>query len=116
MKGFRGSRPFPLDTERKARCLSVLRELCITSTELAKLLGVDRAYISALISGRELSVKNEARVAQYLGVPVDYLFPQRSPAELAVLRERENAEKERRARLRAAREELRQRTADAASA
>lgn len=116
MKGFRGNRPFPLDTERKARCLSVLRELGITSTELASVLDVRKSYISGLISGRELSVKNEARIAQYLGVPVDYLFPQRSPAELAVLRERENAEKARRARLRSAREELRQRTADAASA
>ena len=116
MKGFRGSRPFPLDTERKARCLSVLRELGITSTELASVLDVGQSYISGLISGRELSVKNETRIAQYLGVPVDYLFPQRSPAELAVLRERENAEKDRRARLRSAREELRRQATDAASA
>ena len=116
MKGFRGSRPFPVDPERKERCEAVLRELGITNSELSALLNVDRSYISNIFSGRELSVKNETCIAQYLGVPVDYLFPQRSPAEIAVLRERENAEKERRARLRSAREELRQRTADTASA
>lgn len=116
MKGFRESRPFPVDPERKERCGAVLHSLYMTQADLASLTGLSTPYISALLLGRELSPKNEARVAAVLGVPADYLFPQRSVAELAALRKQEEEAKARRARLRAAREELRRRTADAESA
>lgn len=94
MKSARGCRPFPLDKERQCRCQTVLSQLNMTVTELAQIMGWQKSYVSGLVSGRELSVANEARIANFLGVPVDFLFPQRTPQEIAALREQEAREKE----------------------
>ena len=94
MKSARGCRPFPIDKERQCRCQTVLSQLNMTVTELAQIMGWQKSYMSRLISGREPSVKNETRVANFLGVPVDFLFPQRTPNEIAALREQEAREKE----------------------
>lgn len=94
MKSVRGSRPFPIDKERQCRCQTVLSQLNMTVTELAQIMGWQKSYVSGLVSGRELSVANEARIANFLGVPVDFLFPQRTPLEIAALREQEAREKE----------------------
>ena len=93
MKSIRGCRPYPIDRERQIRCQTVLSQLNMTITELAFLLGLSKPYISNLVSGRELSVKNEKRIASFLGVPSDFLFPQRTPQEIAALREQEAKEK-----------------------
>lgn len=94
MKSVRGSRPYPIDKERKERALSVLTACGMSCAELAKFMGWQKSYVSNLIAGRELSVKNEKLVADFLGVPVDFLFPQRTPHEIAALREQEDREKE----------------------
>ena len=94
MKSARGCRPYPIDRERQIRCQTVLSQLNMTITELAFLLGLSKPYISNLVSGRELSVKNEKRIATFLVVPSDFLFPQRTPHEIAALREQEAREKE----------------------
>ena len=94
MKSVRGCKPFPIDRERQIRCQTVLAQLDMTITELSQFMGWQKGYVSKLVSGRELSVANEARIANFLGVPVDFLFPQRTPQEIAALREQEAREKE----------------------
>lgn len=94
MKSARGCRPFPIDKERQCRCQTVLSQLNMTVTELAQIMGWQKSYMSRLISGRELSVKNETRVANFFGVPVDFMFPQRNSNEITALREQEAREKE----------------------
>lgn len=94
MKSVRGSRPYPIDKERKERALSVLTACGMSCAELAKFMGWQKSYVSNLIAGRELSVKNEKLVAGFLGVPVEFLFPLRTPQEIAALREQEAREKE----------------------
>lgn len=94
MKSVRGSRPYPIDKERQQRCLTILDQLNMTITELAQFMGFSKQYTASLISGRELSVRNEARIAGFLGVPVEFLFPLRTPQEIAALREQEAREKE----------------------
>lgn len=94
MKSVRGCSPFPIDKERQCRCQTVLSQLNMSVTELAQFMGWQKSYMSRLISGRELSVANEARVATFLGVPAEFLFPQRTPQEIAALREQEAREKE----------------------
>lgn len=94
MKSARGCRPFPIDKERQCRCQTVLSQLNMTVTELAQIMGWYKSYTSELISGRRISPVNEKRVATFLGVPSDFLFPQRTPHEIAALREQEAREKE----------------------
>lgn len=93
MKSARGCRPFPIDKERQCRCQTVLSQLNMTVTELAQFMGFSKQYTASLISGRELSVKNESRISDFLGVPVEFLFPLRTPQEIAALREQEAREK-----------------------
>lgn len=94
MKSARGCRPYPIDKERKQRVLSVLNSCGMSCAELAQLMGWQKSYVSNLLAGRELSVNNEKLVADFLGVPVDFLFPHRTPHEIAALREQEAREKE----------------------
>ena len=94
MKSVRGCKPFPIDRERQIRCKTVLAQLDMTITELSQFMGWQKGYVSKLISGRELSSTNEARVASFLGVSVEFLFPQRTPHEIEALREQEAREKE----------------------
>lgn len=94
-----GSRPYPIDPVRRARCMAVLEQKAMTITELAHYIGADRSNISKVILGRMMSPTYEARIAEALGVPRERLFPPRRGSDIERLRqleERERAEKTRR--------------------
>lgn len=105
----RGSRPFPIDRERQKRCTELLESLGMTQTELAIHLGFSKQYVGQLISGRELSLPNENRIAAFFGVPHDALFPPRTAGEIAFMREQEAQEKAETERKRRERMALRER-------
>jgi transcriptional regulator with XRE-family HTH domain len=90
-----GSRPYPLDRERRRRVMVALAERGMTISELARNIGVAQAIVSKVVTGRRLSKKNEQRIAEFLGKPVDELFPNRTPGEIGEMRRAEAAEKER---------------------
>ena len=86
-----GSRPYPLDRERRRRVLVVLAERDITISDLARSLGLSRPLISYVISGRRLSTKTEQQIANFLGKSADDLFPYRTPEEIRKMRQAEKA-------------------------
>jgi transcriptional regulator with XRE-family HTH domain len=88
-----GSRPYPLDRERRRRVLVALAERDMTISDLARGLGVSKQYVSATINGRRLSTKTEQRIADYLGKPAADLFPFRLPEEIKKMRRAEAAAK-----------------------
>lgn len=88
-----GSRPYPLDRERRKRVLVALAERDMSISCLARCLDVSKQYISSIISGRRLSVRTEQRIAEYLDMPVNYLFPPRTAEEIGKMREAEKKEK-----------------------
>jgi len=90
-----GSRPYPLDRERRRRVMVALAERSLTISDLAREIFISRAIISQVISGRRISPKTEQRIAEFLGKPVEYLFPNRTPEEIGEMRRAEAAEKER---------------------
>jgi transcriptional regulator with XRE-family HTH domain len=89
----RGSRPYPLDRERRRRVLVALAERGMTISSLAGNLGLSKSIVSKVISGRRLSPKTEQRIAAFLGKPVDYLFPTRTHEEIKKMREAEAGQK-----------------------
>jgi transcriptional regulator with XRE-family HTH domain len=90
-----GSRPYPLDHERRRRVLVALAEREMNISDLARCLGISRAIISKVISGRRISTKTEQRIAEFLGKPIEYLFPSREIKEISEMRQAEAAAKER---------------------
>ena len=88
-----GGRPYPLDRERRRRVLVALAERDMTISDLARRLDTSRQYISAVVSGRDLSTKTEQRVAEFLGKPVNDLFPSRKAKEIGEMRRAEAAAK-----------------------
>lgn len=98
-----GSRPFPVDKERQRNCLLVLDQIGMTQTEMALHLGVSRQVVSRVISGRQPIPAVERRIAVFLGVPENQLFPVRTAGEIARMREAEEMAKSRKASLRQAR-------------
>lgn len=98
-----GSRPFPIDEDRKNRCISFLRSIGMSQSELAINVGVSAALISAVISGRQPSPSLEKRIAMFLGVPETQLFPVRAAGEIARMRETERTDAAKKAALRQAR-------------
>ena len=82
----RGKRPFPIDNDRKERCLKVLEDNCMTITELAIHLGVSKSHISEVISGRRLSDAYEKNIASFFGLPREALFPVRTNYQINELR------------------------------
>lgn len=103
----RGSRPFPVDVERKERCQEILANCGMTMTELAFHLGVSKVLVSNVISGRRLSNTTEQRIATFLNLPKDYLFPERTPLEIAAMRKAEAEQKQKKEALKQERMELR---------
>lgn len=87
----RGSRPYPLDKERKSRVMVELAKKGMTINDLAEVLNMKRSNVSKIISGRDLSEINEEKIARYFRMNRDYLFPPRSAAELASMREAEKS-------------------------
>jgi plasmid maintenance system antidote protein VapI len=84
-----GSRPYPIDHERRRRVMIALAEKDLTISKLSKILRVTRTCVSETINGRRLSLKTEQRIAEFLGKPSDYLFPKRKPAEIKNMRQAE---------------------------
>lgn len=103
----RGCRPFPIDIERKQRCQEILANYGMTMTELALHLGVSKVLVSNVISGRRLSNTTETRIATFLNLPKDYLFPERTPLEIAAMRKAEAEQKQKKEALKQERMELR---------
>lgn len=89
-----GSRPYPLDRERRRRVLVALAERDMTISDLAKEIGLARPLVSNIVSGRRLSLKTEQRIADFLGEPLDRLFPYRTPEEIGRMRRAEAAARE----------------------
>jgi len=86
-----GSRPYPLDRERRRRVLVALAEKDMSISGLAKSLNLQQSQVSMTICGRRLSPKTENRIAEFLGQDVKYLFPERKPFEIKKMREAEAA-------------------------
>ena len=103
----RGCRPFPFDIERKERCQEILSTYGMTMAELAMHLGVSKVLITNVINGRDLSPTNEQRIATFLNIPKDYLFPERTALEIAEMRKAEAKQKARAEEMKAARMEIR---------
>ena len=103
----RGTRPFPVDVERKERCQEILSNYGMTMTELALHLGVSKVLVSNVITGRRLSNTTETRIATFLNIPKDYLFPERTPIEIAAMRKAEAEQKQKKEALKQERMELR---------
>jgi len=92
--GGSGKRPYPLDRDRRRRVMFALDEHAMNISALAKRLNLPVSLISMVISGRRLSVKTEQRIADFLGKPVDDLFPYRTPEEIKKMRQKESAAKQ----------------------
>lgn len=103
----RGCRPFPVDTERKERCLKILSDCGMTMTELAFHLGVKKSNLSNVISGKDLSPSTEKKIADFFNIPKTFLFPERTALEIAEMRKAEAEQKARAEEMKAARMEIR---------
>jgi len=84
-----GSRPYPLDRDRRRRVMIALAEKETNISELAIKIGISKAIISKVVSGRRFSPKTEQRIADFLGKSSDDLFPERSIEELVEMRKAE---------------------------
>lgn len=89
-------RPYPLDRERKRRVMIELARRGITVSELARRINCNQGNVSSCISGRLLCRPLEERIAEYLGRPVQYLFPERTVAQLLAMQAAEARAKKRR--------------------
>ena len=89
-------RPYPLDYERKRRVMIELARRGLTVSELARRINYNRGHVSSCISGRLLCRPLEERIAEYLGRPVRYLFPERTVAQLLAMQAAEARAKKRR--------------------
>lgn len=89
-------RPYPFDRERKKRVMVELARRCMSVSELARKLDVNQGNLASCISGRYLSPSLEERIAEYLGRPVQYLFPERTVAQLLAMQAAEARAKKRR--------------------
>jgi transcriptional regulator with XRE-family HTH domain len=65
----------------------------LTISALARNLGIAQAVVSKIVNGRRLSAKTEQRIAEHLGKPAGYLFPERLPEEMQSMRQAEAAKK-----------------------
>jgi len=84
-----GSRPYPLDRERRKKVMVALAERDMNISDLARCLGLAQAIVSQVISGRRLSPKTEQRIADFLGKSAEKLFPLRTPDEIRKMRQAE---------------------------
>jgi len=87
-----GSRPYPIDRERKKNVMVALAEREINISDLARSLGIAQAIISQVINGRRLSPKTEQRIAEFLGKTPEDLFPSRTLDEIIKMRQAELAQ------------------------
>ena len=73
--------------------LGALVERDMNISALARNIGIAQAIVSQVICGRRLSTKTEQRIAEFLGKPIEYLFPFRTPEEIGNMRRAETAAK-----------------------
>lgn len=85
-----------MDYERKRRVMIELARRGLTVSELARRINYNRGHVSSCISGRLLCRPLEERIAEYLGRPVQYLFPERTVAQLLAMQAAEARAKKRR--------------------
>jgi ribosome-binding protein aMBF1 (putative translation factor) len=69
-----GSRPYPLDRERRRRVMVALAERDMTISGLARKIKISQAIVSKVINGRRLSEKTEQRIATSLENPPVFFF------------------------------------------
>lgn len=67
----------------------------LTVSELARRINYSQGRTSDCISGRLLCRPLEERIAEYLGRPVQYLFPERTVAQLLAMQAAEARAKKR---------------------
>jgi transcriptional regulator with XRE-family HTH domain len=84
-----GSRPYPLDHERRRRVLVELALRDMNLSGLARALGIQRSFVSEVVSGRRRSPATERRIADFFELPADELFPPRTVEELRKMRQAE---------------------------
>ena len=82
-------RPYPFDGERRRRVLAELARRDMSIAELARAIGDGRSHVNEVINGRRLQESLEKRIADYLHVSCDYLFPRRTVRELLELQKQE---------------------------
>ena len=82
-------RPYPFDGERRRRVLVELARRGMTISALARAIRTRQSMVSDVINGRRLQASLEERIAAYLQVDRNYLFPQRTPKELLELQKKE---------------------------
>ncbi|WP_428769322.1 helix-turn-helix domain-containing protein [Treponema sp. HNW] len=82
-------RPYPFDGERRRRVLVELARRGMSITDLSYAVNEKRPRVSDVINGRRLQASLEERIAAYLQVDRNYLFPQRTPKELLELQKKE---------------------------
>jgi len=93
-----GSRPYPLDRERRKNVLVALADKDISISGLARSINVSQAIVSKVINGRRRSEKTEQLIADFFNKPVNSLFPKRTPAEIKKMRCAEAAQAEAKAK------------------
>jgi transcriptional regulator with XRE-family HTH domain len=81
-------RPYPPDADRRRRVRIELARRDLTISDLAFALGMHQGNLSDVINGIRLSPKTERRIAAFLDVPVEVLFPVRTLDEMEALRGR----------------------------
>lgn len=91
MRTRQGGRPYPRDAERRILVRTELAKCDMTVSDLAARLGMHQGSLSEIINGTRLSSRTEGRIAAYFGKERAELFPPRTPAELAAMREAQGA-------------------------
>ena len=81
--------PYPFDGERRRRVLVELARHGMSITDLARAIGTTQSHVSEVINGRRLQASLEERIAAYLQVDRNYLFPRRTVRELLELQKQE---------------------------
>jgi len=84
----KNGRPYPPDPERRRLVRIELAKRDMTVSDLARALGIHNGNLNDVINGIRLSPKTEKRVADFLGLPVETVFPLRTKDELAAMRGR----------------------------
>ena len=86
-------RPYPFDEVRKKRVMVELSKRGLTITKLSLLISSQRPHVCDVINGRRLQRSLEERIAAYLHVSREYLFPERTVAEILELKKKEDERK-----------------------
>jgi len=81
-------RPYPPDAERRKRVRTELAKRDLTISGLAQAIGLHQGNLNDVINGVRRSPKTEQRIADFLEIPAEDLFPVRTYGEIEAMRER----------------------------